>query len=367
LTDDTEKTPPAAGKKILNTIVLFFGIILFIFAAALGLIVFLNSPPGQLPKNVQGNQYEADNSLLFEIFKGESARLVGNSLQDAGLIRSSYFWFLLTRIQSRIQNEYIKAGTYRLVPPMSQLEIFRVFVSGKQILIRTTVPEGVTLKKTALILEENGICTGDDFLSAARDPDILSYYGIPGGSMEGYLFPDTYFFPKEYPASKVIRTMADNFYRRLALLEPESADMTRDELAKRVIIASIVEREYRQAEEAPLIAGVFYNRLNIGMALQSCATVEYVITEIEGRPHPDILFNRDIEIRNPYNTYMTPGLPPGPISSPGATALEAAFHPARTDYLYFRLADPVHGTHYFSRTLDDHIKAGMLYLKNQIN
>jgi UPF0755 protein len=128
-------------------------------------------------------------------------------------------------------------------------------------------------------------------------------------------------------------------------------------------MASIVEREYRVDEEAPLMAGVFYNRLRIGMALQSCATVEYVITEIQGRPHPERLFDRDIEIRNPYNTYMVPGLPPGPISAPGEVALHAAFNPVPSDYLYFRLVNPAEGRHYFSKTLDDHIRAGVLYVK----
>jgi UPF0755 protein len=101
------------------------------------------------------------------------------------------------------------------------------------------------------------------------------------------------------------------------------------------------------------------------MALQSCATVEYVITEIQGKPHPEVLYTRDTEIRDPYNTYRFSGLPPGPISEPGAAALKAAFDPAQTDYLYFRLVDADAGKHYFSKTLDDHIRAGVLYLKGR--
>jgi UPF0755 protein len=136
-----------------------------------------------------------------------------------------------------------------------------------------------------------------------------------------------------------------------------------EELNKRIIIASIVEREYRIPEEAAIMAGVFYNRLNIGMALQSCATVEYIITEIQGRRPPMVIYNRDLEIRDPYNTYLRPGLPPGPISAPGETALRAAFFPEETDYLFFRLVDLASGRHYFSRTLDDHIRAASLYVK----
>jgi UPF0755 protein len=102
------------------------------------------------------------------------------------------------------------------------------------------------------------------------------------------------------------------------------------------------------------------------MALQSCATVEYVITEIQGKPHPEILYTRDTEIKDPYNTYIRPGLPPGPISVPGKVALNAVFHPVASDFLYFRLIDPAEGRHYFSKTLDDHIRAGTLYVKGSI-
>jgi UPF0755 protein len=249
--------------------------------------------------------------------------------------------------------------------PASQISIHNTLVSGRQVLLRVTVPEGLTLKKTARILAEAGICGEEEFLAAASNPELLDRYHIPGRTMEGYLFPDTYLFPAAYPAPKVLEAMAETFFERLRLIEPDALSMSPEELNRRVIIASIVEREYRVDEEAPLMAGVFYNRLSIGMALQSCATVEYVITEIQGRPHPDLLYTRDTEIRDPYNTYIRPGLPPGPISAPGAVALGAAFHPEKSNYLYFRLTDARAGRHYFSETLDAHIRAGLLYIKGQ--
>ena len=349
-----------AGSRISYALALIFGVLLFISLALFATVIFCNSAPTQMPSPAQGITVEPDNSVLLEIRKGETGRSVGNRLQEAGLIRSRHFWVFM----SRIRNEYIKTGTYRLAPPLSQLEIYRILVSGRQMLLRITIPEGLTLAKTARIYEENGICSMRDFLAAAQDSEVLDFYNIPFDSMEGYLFPDTYFFQADFPAARIVRTMADNFFKRIQAIESGASTMNPAELNERVIIASIVEREYRQAEEAPLMAGVFNNRLKIGMALQSCATVEYVITEIQGRPHPDILLNRDLEIRNPYNTYIVPGLPPGPISSPGATALNAAFNPQKSDYLYFRLSDPARGIHYFSKTLDDHIKAGLLYLKN---
>ena len=352
--NDSKKNSLPIGSRICKALAVFLGFLLLCAALALGIIAHLNSAPP--PAAVHGEH----NAVLFEIRRGETTRSVGDRLEAGGIIRSRHFWFLL----NRLQNEYVKAGTYRLELPLSQLAVYRIFVSGNQVLVRVTIPEGVTLKKAARIFEESGICPAPDFLAAAADREIAALYKIPGNTMEGYLFPDTYFFPGAYPADRVIKTMADTFFERIGYIEPEALSMNPAELNRRVIIASIVEREYRQPAEAPLMAGVFFNRLNIGMALQSCATVEYVITEIHGRPHPELLLNRDLEIRNPYNTYIAPGLPPGPISFPGATALDAAFHPKNSDYLYFRLTDPERGIHYFSRTLDDHIQAGLLYVKN---
>jgi UPF0755 protein len=193
----------------------------------------------------------------------------------------------------------------------------------------------------------------------------MERYRIPASTMEGYLFPETYLFPAGWPPAMVVAAMADTFFRRLGEIDPAAGEQDPEELHRGVILASIVEREYRIDEEAPLMAGVFDNRLRIGMALQSCATVEYVITESQDRPHPEILYTRDTEIPDPYNTYQYPGLPPGPISNPGEVALRAGFVPGKSDYLYFRLTDPAAGRHYFSRTLDDHIRAGLLYVKGR--
>jgi UPF0755 protein len=128
-------------------------------------------------------------------------------------------------------------------------------------------------------------------------------------------------------------------------------------------MASIVEREYRADDEAPLIASVFYNRLKRNIGLESCATLEYIITEIQQKAHPEYITLEDEKIDSPYNTYKWAGLPPGPISNPGRIALEAAFHPARTGYLYFVLRDQQAGRHFFSRDLSEHNQAKYLYLK----
>jgi UPF0755 protein len=355
-------------KGIFSRIIVFFiaiiSITLLLVLASLGAFMYFNSPAqSAVPSyaDLDGITRMEDGLYKIEVRRGESAQSVGMRLERAGLISSRHFWYLLCRFEK----EHLKTGTYLIEIPATQIAIHSVLVSGRQILHRVTIPEGVTLTKTARILEDAGICPADDFLEAARDPAIINSYRIPNETMEGYLYPDTYMFPAGYPAAQVVKSMADTFYSRIESFDPSVLNLNPQELNQRVIMASIVEREYRVAEEAPLMAGVFYNRLGIGMALQSCATVEYIITEIQGKPHPAVLYNRDLEIRDPYNTYLVPGLPPGPISSPGSVALRAAFSPENTEYFYFRLDDPQSGRHYFSKTFDEHIRAGQLVPKGQ--
>jgi len=336
--------------------------VLLLAAGLWGAIMYYNAAPSEPPLsrgNFAGAKLEDAHTVIFEVREGESAIAVGRRLEQAGLIRNRLFWDLL----SRYEKDYLKIGSYRIPVPSSQTEIRSILVQGRQILLRVTIPEGVTLKKAAAIIDQTGICSGEDFLMAAQDMGIINSYKIPGKTMEGYLFPETYFFPGSYPAERVIRTMADTFFNKVMQIAPESEALSPKELYDAVTLASIVEREYRVEEEAAVMAGVFYNRMKINMSLESCATVEYIITEIQGKKHPTVLYFTDIEIKDPYNTYVNPGLPPGPISLPGRAALNAVFHPSETDYLFFRLIDEKAGRHYFSKTLDAHIKAGALFTK----
>ena len=359
----------SAHKKLPKSLRILFILIssliggVLLLAVGLGAAAMhLNSAPDEPPLargNFAGARLEDANTVIFEVREGESAIAVGRRLEQAGLIRSRMFWDIL----SRFEKDYLKTGSYRISIPLSQTEIRAVLVEGRQILLRVTIPEGVTLKKAAAIIGQTGICPAEDFLEAAHDMAIINSYNIPGKTMEGYLYPETYFFPGSYAADKVIRTMADTFFDKIREIAPDSNDLSPKELNDAVILASIVEREYRVEEEAAIMAGGFYNRIKINMSLESCATVQYVITEIQGKPHPAVLYYADIEIKDPYNTYVNPGLPPGPISFPGRAALNAVFHPAQTDNLFFRLVDERTGRHYFSKTFDAHIRAGALFVK----
>jgi UPF0755 protein len=300
-------------------------------------------------------------AALVTVTRGESVSAVADALREKGLIRSTLVFRLLSKAKGT--GSVLKAGTYRIDPGMDANHILNVLASGKQAEIRFSIPEGFSLTQVALLLDRQGVIRKADFLEAASNPGLLRELGIPAPSAEGYLFPDTYMVPLSSPADDIIRLMVRTLRNHLSAI-PGADRLSASELHDIVILASIVEREYRVPEEAPLIASVFSNRRKANMPLQSCATIVYIITERLGKPHPEIIYDRDLGIDDPYNTYQQRGLPPGPISNPGMTSLRAAFSPAQSRYLYFRVLDPRAGTHHFSPTLEEHGDARLLFLKN---
>lgn len=305
--------------------------------------------------------HQAGEPVVFEVEQGETVIRLAGRLEDLGLIRSARLLVLLTRVKKT--QTRIKSGFYRLAPGMTTMEIHDVLVAGAQELKSVTLPEGWTAAKMGQRLEEARICSSESFLSAVASTELLEKFKIPADSLEGYLFPDTYRFVQAYPAEKVVEHLVATFFEELELIDPQFEELAPSELHKRVIMASIVEREYRDPGEADKIASVFYNRLKKNMRLQSCATVVYVLTEEKGQPHPSKLTYRDLEVESVFNTYRNWGLPPAPIANPGSAALRGALFPADTDYLFFLLQDPDAGKHVFSRTLADHQEAYTLYIK----
>lgn len=321
---------------------IFLGLILFFLVSIICAVYFLISPV---------SKKESD-SRLFDVPRGSSVRFIVDSLENSNLIHCAR----VAQLYVRISKQSLKAGTYRISPSMSATEIISIISSGKQETLRITIPEGLSLLKTAKHIAETGLVTEEEFIFAASDAKTLSFFGIQAKTAEGYLFPDTYFFTFGDTAQTIVEMMITNFFNRIANIPSVSKNPVT--LFQKVILASIIEREYRVIEEAPLIASVFSNRLRIGMGLQSCATVEYIITEIQKKPHPSRLLVSDLEIPSDYNTYLWAGLPPGPICSPGLIALSAAFNHPKTDYLYFRLTDSKVGSHSFTRSLDEHVQVG---------
>ncbi|MGA2977436.1 MAG: endolytic transglycosylase MltG [Spirochaetia bacterium] len=338
-------------RAIRKRLILVGGIVLGVVACGAIALAFVNSSPHRA----------GSTDRLFSIDKGESLSEISRQLQRQGFIRFAPLLNLVGRLEGTQSG--FKAGYFRIPARASTLEIHHLLVQGSQSVQKVTIPEGWTASKIARHLEALGVCPAGDFIAATRSPALIARFGIAGKTMEGYLFPDTYFVPRPFPGAAMAELMAKTFFATVEKIAPEEKAMPGESLRDTVIMASIVEREYRVDEEAPLIASVFYNRLKRNIGLESCATLEYIITEIQQKAHPEYITLDDEKLDSPYNTYKWAGLPPGPISNPGKTALEAAFHPARTSYLYFVLRDQQAGKHYFSRDLNEHNQAKFLYLK----
>ncbi|MDX9827795.1 MAG: endolytic transglycosylase MltG [Spirochaetia bacterium] len=299
-----------------------------------------------------GTEAPADTEeVRFVVGKGSSAKSVAAALSRDGLVRNKAFFLALLKIRGL--EDDIKAGTYRISKPASLSSLVSTLTEGKISQRRVTIPEGATLRNVAGLLEDADICGEQAFIDTGNNKDIAESLGLAGSSLEGFLYPDTYIFPEDSEAGMVAERMVSRFFAKYQELSGKALPEAQ-ELLSQVTLASIVEREYRIASEAGLIASVFKNRISLGMPLQSCATVVYVITEKLGKEHPPVLYYSDLKIPDPYNSYLHKGLPPGPIANPGEQALKAVLDTPKSEYLYFRLQNAEIGSHRFSRSFEEH-------------
>jgi len=286
---------------------------------------------------------------------GSGIKALATELKQDGVIRSAWQFILLTRLRG--QAHRLKAGDYRFTDAMTPGDILRKLATGDVDYRRFTLPEGYSIYQAAEMLEQKGYFKRDAFLAACRDAALLERAGIRATSVEGYLFPATYNLARNGTEEQLIAQMVGRFRKVYSDVTAEGREQGRLSSAEIVTLASIIEKEAVSAEEKPLISSVFYSRLRLGMPLQSDPTAVYGVRAFSGK-----VTKADISRRSPYNTYLVRGLPPGPIGNPGADALRAALHPVRSDYLYFVARQD--GTHYFSRTLEEHNRAVARYLKN---
>ncbi len=283
---------------------------------------------------------------------GQSLAATALELERHGLVSSALKLRLLARWKG--YDRRLKAGEYLLSPGLAPLEILAVMEKGLVRLHRLTVPEGLTLVQTAELIDRTGLASGPDVLARATDPAQVRALGVAAETLEGYLYPETYFFPKTVTADGILAAMVSRFRAVFAAdWERRAAEigLTPHQV---VTLASIVEKETGEPSERPLIASVFHNRLKRGMRLETDPTVIYGLKHFDGN-----LTRRHLETATPYNTYLIKGLPPGPIASPGRDALHAALYPAQSDYLFF--VSKNNGTHQFSTNLADHNRAVQHY------
>ncbi|SFI70206.1 UPF0755 protein [Treponema bryantii] len=349
-------------KKFLTVILIILILFAGAVATAAGVIKKLGSPV---------SASDDGEKVRIEIPSGMSVSGAAKLLAENQLIRNEKLFYYTARypkIKSFLYGKgedkafILRSGIYYISPSMNIAQIQEELSSGQQEYIKVAIPEGLTISKIAAELEEKRICPAKDFIEWCHNPNTVAAYEIPGESLEGFLFPDTYYLTGEMSASAVADIMIMNFFDKVSQI-PSLAEMNNADLYQTVTLASIVEREYRVEDEAPLIASVFKNRLRRNIGLYSCATIEYILTEIEGRPHPDRILIEDTKIDNPYNTYKWAGLPPGPISNPGLVALKACADTPKTDYYFFQVVDPAAGRHVFTTNFDEHVQSHSLYTK----
>lgn len=293
--------------------------------------------------------------VYIKIDQGDGFHHISDELNHLGIIRHPLKFKLLA--MSRGSDKKIQAGEYRLSASMIPIEILDTFVDGKVVQVKFTVPEGFTLAQIADLFERKGFGKAGPFIQKASDSEYVHKKGIAADTLEGYLFPDTYYFPKTADADLIIDTMLEEFK---AVITPEflsRAEALGFTLHEVVTLASIVEKETGVASERPVIASVFHNRLKLNMRLESDPTVIYGIKDFDGN-----ITKRHLLTPTPYNTYRINGLPPGPIANPGRKALEAVLYPDDTSYLFFVSKND--NTHEFSTNINDHNRAVRKYQLN---
>jgi UPF0755 protein len=294
--------------------------------------------------------------VLVDIPQGAGYPQIAKILREKGLIRDEGAFLLAVRIKSRLKQPVsIKFGEQSLNPSQNNWELISTMARGNFKFYPFTIPEGLNLREIALTVEAAGLGSAREFMSLCYEPEFVASLGVDDASLEGYLFPETYNFPKNTPLKTIIKAMTTQFfkvwdnYKTLAAARGLTLHDT-------LTLASIVEKETGAPQERPLIAAVFFNRLQKKMRLQTDPTVIYGIQNFNGN-----LTRADLETPHPYNTYVIPGLPPGPIASPGEASIKAVLNPAKENYLYFVSKND--GTHHFSTTLSEHNRMVARYQK----
>jgi UPF0755 protein len=322
-------------KKLLGFVVL---VVVLVGGAAAWMYARVNQPY----RGFEGVEQFVD------LPQGSGSAAIGQRLVDAGVVRDRSTF--RTALWMSGQGRHLKAGEYRFDRPMTPFDVIDKIARGDVFVIAVTIPEGLTIAEMARIFESHGVGTAAAFVAASRDASLVRDIDPAAKDLEGYLFPETYALSRHADAAKVVRLMVARFEHVFTPELRQAAQARGLTVRQAVTLASIVEKETAKPEERPLVAAVYTTRLRIGMPLQCDPTVIYALTRAgryNGNIHKD-----DLSYDSPYNTYRYPGLPPGPIASPGRASLEAAVHPADAAYLYFVSRND--GSHEFARTLDEH-------------
>ncbi len=295
---------------------------------------------------------------LVTIPPGSSLRQIAAILERERIIRTPTLlrWLAYYRGVDRT----LKAGEYLLSARMSPEEVLRELSEGHVVEHSVTIPEGSDIRAIAQALEAREMARAEEVMELAASPAFARSLGVEASSLEGYLFPDTYRFPKGMGARRILTKMVFTLNKVFTPAMAKRAGALGSSRRDILTLASLIEKETALDEERPLVSAVYHNRLRKGMLLQSDPTVIYALRDFDGN-----LTKEHLAIDSPYNTYLYPGLPPGPIANPGLSSIKAALHPAQVDYLYF--VSRKDGSHHFSRTLAEHNAAVVRYQLGGMN
>ncbi|MCD4755504.1 MAG: endolytic transglycosylase MltG [Deltaproteobacteria bacterium] len=304
---------------------------------------------------------ETGKNKIVLIPTGSTFSSAAQQLETEGLIKSKRAFYILAWLEDATTR--IQAGEYEFSQTQTPIEILDYLVQGKIRQYIVTIPEGYNLFQIDDLLANAKLISNDSFLNVARDKNILRTLGIKADSAEGYVYPDTYQLTKDATAREMLRTFVNHFWEVWDSEEFSRGTEKLDiEIHDIVTIASIVEKEAMRSRERPLIACVFWNRLKKDMPLQADPTVHYGIL-VETKVKKRRLRWKDLRKKTPYNTYVSRGLPKGPISNPGKESIRATLYPSKKDYLFF--VSKNNGTHCFSRTLAEHNRAVNQYQRRR--
>jgi UPF0755 protein len=334
---------------MIKKIILFFAIICLCIAIAAGVAThwmasFIKTPVAKISEPVN-----------FTVSSGQHLSIIAQNLKDQDLISNLLAFKIYVRIKKAATR--IKAGEYEMNTGMSPKTILNVLTLGKNKLYRLTIPEGLNMEEISTLAQKAGLCSSEQFLSLCNDLEFINQLELPGMTLEGYLFPDTYFFSRQTDCKTLIKKMISTFNKTFNDKWKARAKKIGLSVHEVVILASIIEKETGNGKERPIISSVFHNRLKRHMRLESDPTVIYGVSDYHGR-----IRYKHLRRVTPYNTYKINGLPAGPIANPGGQSLKAALYPAKTKYLFFVSKNDT--THKFSTNLKDHNRAVKKYQLN---
>ncbi|NQT25022.1 endolytic transglycosylase MltG [candidate division KSB1 bacterium] len=291
---------------------------------------------------------ENTGNSMVHIRSGMSLVQIADSLYQHRILEDTDCFITAAKMSG--MSRKLKAGTYQFTGRQTNYRILRRIVKGDILLIKVTLREGIWARDIASILNEKIGINPNEFIQTVNDPALCLEYGIKAESLEGYLYPDTYYLHQGMSAKDAIGIIVNHFFDIFSdslIQKSAQLDMTMNEV---VTMASIIEGEAVLASERPLISALYHKRLRLGMRLQADPTIQYLIPD-----GPRRLLSKDLEIESPYNSYIHGGLPPGPVNNPGIACIKAALYPAAVPYLY--MVANGDGSHTFSTNMEDHLRA----------